>query len=609
MNAKIRVLVIAPYEEMLHYIERVSASFEQIELTVHIGDLDVGASIAQKNYYDEYDVVLSRGGTAQMIRQLIPLPVVEIGISMYDILCAIRLSQNVEKERIAIIGFSNITQNAYLLNEILGYNLDIFSVSRSQMIKPILAQVAKNGYKTVLCDMVAYSAAKEQDMKTFLITSGTESIKQAFEQVLFIQQYQATLRAENQFLRHALKQQNTEMVVFNTRQDLHFTTLDDESEEEQAYIYKTLLAEIPSIKENFRRRVIRNKRGKVYTINAEKYSADRSDYYSFVFSRRTMPYSSTHFGIHFYSPEEINTSYYNGFFNLTNTAKSIITSFQSMRETNVPLIISGEDGSGKDQAMSHLYLRFFSDNGPLITIDCALVSPKTWNYLLQSVSSPLYDTESMVYIKNIEKLDAEKQDELLTHLSNIRTTQLGRFVICCVTTNENALPQVIQPFVTQLKCNTIRLPSIREQAASLPAYIHLYLNQINPSLNKQIVGVEPDGMKLLQAFSWPQNILQLKRVISDLASSSVSSYISCGEVRAALAKEAYAVSLANQSEVHTYPLDLTQPLNEINREIVKRVLQDESGNQTSTAKRLGISRTTLWRMLGSKNEVDSAVQG
>ena len=43
-------------------------------------------------------------------------------------------------------------------------------------------------------------------------------------------------------------------------------------------------------------------------------------------------------------------------------------------------------------------------------------------------------------------------------------------------------------------------------------------------------------------------------------------------------------------------------LEEMNRQIIKRVLEENEGNQSKTAKQLGISRTTLWRILGAEKK-------
>ena len=46
-------------------------------------------------------------------------------------------------------------------------------------------------------------------------------------------------------------------------------------------------------------------------------------------------------------------------------------------------------------------------------------------------------------------------------------------------------------------------------------------------------------------------------------------------------------------------------LEDINLQVIQRVLADHHGNQTATAKQLGISRTTLWRFLGRAPQPES----
>ena len=50
------------------------------------------------------------------------------------------------------------------------------------------------------------------------------------------------------------------------------------------------------------------------------------------------------------------------------------------------------------------------------------------------------------------------------------------------------------------------------------------------------------------------------------------------------------------------PLNLNRTLSEISQDIALRVVAETRGNQTAAAKRLGISRTTLWRLLQDKHE-------
>ena len=87
---KIRILGIAPYEGLKSVMQKMAADRNDIDLTVYVGDLQKGAELAQKNFHGNFDVIISRGGTAEMIGSLTDLPVIEITLSVYDVLRAIK---------------------------------------------------------------------------------------------------------------------------------------------------------------------------------------------------------------------------------------------------------------------------------------------------------------------------------------------------------------------------------------------------------------------------------------------------------------------------------------------------------------------------------------
>ncbi len=82
------------------------------------------------------------------------------------------------------------------------------------------------------------------------------------------------------------------------------------------------------------------------------------------------------------------------------------------------------------------------------------------------------------------------------------------------------------------------------------------------------------------------------RIIRELVITAHTSYISVQNVQAVLSRES-AKKTVNASPV----INLNRSLDEITQEIVQTVFDEEKMNQTKTAKRLGFSRSTLWRML------------
>ena len=68
MTSKIRLLGIAPYENMKFLMQEQAKEYSDIELTVFVGDLQQGVELARRNFYNDYDVIISRGGTATKLR-------------------------------------------------------------------------------------------------------------------------------------------------------------------------------------------------------------------------------------------------------------------------------------------------------------------------------------------------------------------------------------------------------------------------------------------------------------------------------------------------------------------------------------------------------------
>ena len=66
-QGKIRILGIAPYEGMKSIMLKLAKDRDDIDLSVFVGDLHKGAEIARKNFHEDFDIIISRGGTAELI--------------------------------------------------------------------------------------------------------------------------------------------------------------------------------------------------------------------------------------------------------------------------------------------------------------------------------------------------------------------------------------------------------------------------------------------------------------------------------------------------------------------------------------------------------------
>ena len=122
--------------------------------------------------------------------------------------------------------------------------------------------------------------------------------------------------------------------------------------------------------------------------------------------------------------------------------------------------------------------------------------------------------------------------------------------------------------------------------------ISLYVNITNVAYKTHVTGFTSEAILRLQNYRWPRNINQLFQMIQELVVNSKTSYISDEEV-----KEKLLSATPKTSSSQNIEIDFGKTLHEITNDIVMHVYKEENRNQSRTAKRLGISRSTLWRML------------
>ena len=596
MNHRIRVLGIAPYEGMKTLMSSVVADYPQIDLTLFVGDMEQGLEIARSNFHGDYDVVISRGGTAKMLQKNLALPVIEIDISMYDILCALKLADGLTGKT-AMVSFANITSSAHLLCDLMKYNMDIYTIDSAEAVEPTLRQLQKNDYQSILCDMISSTTAKRLGLNSFLITSGVDSIRKAFDQALLLCRSQQRLRDENQFFRQLIQGQIGQTMVFDQDGNLFLSTLDDPKPE----LLELLRRDLPESQLGAERRITRNLGRMLYAIRARRISTGSLTYTAFFFDARKTPLSPNQVGIRFSTRPEAENAFYSSIFSFAGSISDYQQDIEHISQSTAPVMVTGEDGTGKESIVSVLYMRSPLRNAPLVSINCSLLNDKSWAFLLEHHNSPLADQGNTLYFASIDALSEERRQQLLAVLSEMDVCRRNRVIFSCVCQPGEYTSAVGSLFMDKLCCLSLYLPPLRQMAERIPALVNLSLSHLNMDLPRQIVGADPEAITLLQNFQWPHNYTQFRRVIGELAVTATGSLITAENVRQALRKERHVGAFSPCAENAAAPLNLNRTLDEISQDVARRVVEESGGNQTVAAKRLGISRTTLWRLLQPKH--------
>lgn len=591
-QGKIRILGIAPYEGMKSTMLKLAKERDDIDLTVYVGDLQKGAEIAQRNFHDDYDVIISRGGTAELVGNITQIPVIEIALSVYDILRAIKLAENFASHY-AIVGFQSITSSAQLLCDMLQYKVEIHTIHTPDEVQNILKGLKKKGYRMVLCDMIANTTAKKLGLNAILITSGAESIGNAFDQAVKLCRSHRGLREENRFLGSVIRCDSHETVVFSGEGELFFSTVERDNGD---HIIDILQKEVPTALNAETHRSFKNIDGVLYSITSRLVPFYGQPYVVFYFTSNKVPFASSKYGVQYRSRTDVENSFFNSFYSVTSAIGDMQATVAQMTQTEFPIMIIGEEGTGKEQVAGVIYAQSPLQNNPMIIINFALMNDKSWTFLTNHYNSPFNDNNNTIYLKNIDVLPEDRSRQLLSIIVDMNLCRRNRLLFSCVSQKDGTVPKVCMDFVNLLSCLTIHLPPLRERKEEIPTLANLYLSTLNINLAKEILGLESGAMDLLISYEWPYNYTQFKRILSELTAITTTPYIRETTVTALLEKERNTAALKPGASPLA-ALNLDRTLDEINKDIILAVLNAAGGNQSAAAKRLGISRTTLWRLL------------
>ncbi|MCR4672389.1 MAG: PrpR N-terminal domain-containing protein [Lachnospiraceae bacterium] len=587
---KIRVLAIAPYKAMENQIKRIAAGFPYIDLTTYTGDRDQGIMLAQANYHSNYDIILSRGGTATLLRGSVALPIVEIETSVSDILASLKLA-GIKDQRFAVIGYENVTKPMHLLRSIHNYNCEIFVIRDESDLDSIFEQVRSGSFSTIFGDVAGYTFGRERGFRSYLITSGDTSIREALGRISVFRKMNLQLTRDNYFFRTLLQSRATITVVLSLTGQLIYTSTDMKDQE----VIEILRRNLKEMDFSRNTKLHFQLHSKMYNVYTRTISDNDNTYVVFDYTVNQVAAGSQS-GIQYCNVSDVKEQYSKSIYGVMGFSPSALTTVRQYSGLMSPIFLTAPQGCGKTQFGRLLYMNSPFSNKPYIQIDSNLMDKKSWNFLLEHHRSPLFDSDNTIYFGNLDSASEEDLTRLLAVLISSQTSERNRIIVSFAEQEGHVVSETAMKYKNNLYCIPISLPPLREDPEMIRNSSSMYLNWLNMNGDRFFSGIDQDALTLLSSFSWPQNYYQFQRVMSMLYHTSEGATITSEDVKRVLENET-SITAAAYGSLTRDALDLSKPLNEIERDIANILLRKNNGNRTLTAQSLSISRTTLWKLL------------
>jgi transcriptional regulator with PAS, ATPase and Fis domain len=148
----------------------------------------------------------------------------------------------------------------------------------------------------------------------------------------------------------------------------------------------------------------------------------------------------------------------------------------------------------------------------------------------------------------------------------------------------------------------IPLPPLRERREDIPLLVEHLLRRAATRLEKELAGIEPAALALLEAYEWPGNVRELQNELERAVSLTPrGGRVTTGQlsekIRAGIARDAQGGEAPVVATASTSGESLWTALERFEREHLRRSLAEHEGNVSRAARTLGISRVALQRKM------------
>ena len=587
---KVRILAVAPYEGMRDVLSSVAAGRDDVELTVVVGNMERGADAVTRCDQSRYDVIISRGGTAQLIQDVANLPIVEIELTPIDIRNA--LSQvSGSNRQFAVAGFPSIVEAAATLSDILNMGIQIVPIRDDSEARTVLPQLRQQGVELLLCDMVGMEAAPAAGLEGVLITSGVKGIEDALNKAAtyFSSEDRAQLAAA--VFDGELAALGENLVVLSGSGQVVFAA----PEPSVPPVLRKLLARmVPAVLSDGQLTASRPAGSKEYAINAcaITYRGERCAVFRFRSKGYRLPVSTP--GVRFYDSSEEDMTRISRHYGTTDSCQLVRA--DKISQSGLPVLVTGEKGTLTRSMGGYISMGGLLSERNCIVIDCSAVGAKGWAKLMGQSGLLAFRAGSTLLFDRLLEMPDRELEHLIDFLQASDLSRQLRFVFCLTT---GVYPQreqaVIRLLCDRLYCVRMDLPPLRERENALSSVIEGCFTCVCADMGVRTPQVDEAGKKALLHYSWPGNYPQLYRVLTQLVADCTDGILTEAQVEAVLRFEKEKIVLRPQKRAD---LDLSGTLEDIDYRVVVQVLAEEGMNRSRTARRLGISRATLWRILG-----------
>ncbi|OGU27446.1 MAG: sigma-54-dependent Fis family transcriptional regulator [Ignavibacteria bacterium GWA2_35_9] len=295
---------------------------------------------------------------------------------------------------------------------------------------------------------------------------------------------------------------------------------------------------------------------------------------------------------------------------LSDPIQEVFRTIEKVAKTDANILILGENGTGKELVARALHRQSARSEKVFINVDMGALTPTLFeSELFGHVKGAFTDAKDdrvgrfeaasggTLFLDEIGNIPLELQAKLLTVIQNRNVARVGSNtyhsidirLICA--TNHSIYDMVKegkfrQDLLYRINTVEIRIPPLRERKEDIQLLAEYFLEIFKKKYNKPDLFLPVLTMKRLENYHWPGNVRELQHAIERSAIMSEANELQPSDF--------FFTTASNKDE--TFVLS-NYNLENVEKQVIIKVLREHNGNITQAAKELGLTRTSLYRRM------------
>jgi PAS domain S-box-containing protein len=625
------IVLIAPFKDLYDLSTQIIEEHDYVNIQVMLGDLGDGLSIARNAVDLGARVLISRGGTYDLLKKKLNVPVVEIKLTAFDILRSFKSVLNYTG-KIGVIGYKNVIYGYDVLEEILGSNIIKFNIEKEEIVEERIRQCILNGIEVFVGDSIVCKTANKLGCKSYLITSGEESIISSIEESIRIL---TASKAEKEMTERLIAlidfvhdgiisiDKNGRITVFNSLAQKIFNLKKEEvigkklTDVMASNVTDLLASKTQKLGE------IREVGKAKITINSIPIVVDKDVVGTVSTFQNITELQNLEKKIRVKLLERgfIAKYTFDDIIFKSNKMKQCIDSARKYSNYDSPVLIEGASGVGKELFAQSIHISSSRRSGPFIAINCAAIPPSLiesefFGYVegaftgaRKGVKEGIFELghRGTIFLDEISEIPPDLQGRLLRILQEKEVMRIGDDKVIPVdvriisAANKNMKSLIKQgkfrrDLFYRINILSLEIPPLNERKEDIEVLSNYFLKKYANKYSKNIKSISEDSMKYLLDYNYEGNVRELEGMIERAIILCEGDTIEMGcDIIDNENLRNKAIEYGSSDRKNSFMVSSNISLNELEEEYIKHILNNEENNIKKAAEILKINRSTLWR--------------